>query len=100
MTHSHALDLEIVARALQRTDARFVGLIGSETKAAKFRSRLRQRGVDPSGLVSPIGLFKAGKHPAEVAVSAVAQILETLRSASSQLASASHHADPSRLSQR
>jgi xanthine dehydrogenase accessory factor len=77
MTHSHALDLEIVARALQRTDARFVGLIGSETKAAKFRSRLKARGIDASRLVSPIGLFKAGKHPAEVAVSAVAQLLET-----------------------
>ena len=76
MTHSHALDLEIVARALQRTDARFVGLIGSETKAAKFRSRLCARGMDPSRLVSPIGVFKAGKHPAEVAVSAVAQILQ------------------------
>jgi xanthine dehydrogenase accessory factor len=100
MTHSHALDLEIVARALQRSDARFVGLIGSETKAARFRSRLKARGIDASRLVCPIGLFKAGKHPAEVAVSAVAQILETLRSASSQLASASHQADPSRLSQR
>ena len=76
MTHSHALDLEIVARALQRTDARFVGLIGSETKAAKFRSRLRARDVDPSRLVSPIGLIKAGKHPAEVAISAVAQLLQ------------------------
>jgi xanthine dehydrogenase accessory factor len=78
MTHSHALDLEIVARALQRKDVRFVGLIGSETKAAKFRSRLRARGIDASRLVSPIGLFKAGKHPAEVAVSAVAQLLQEL----------------------
>jgi xanthine dehydrogenase accessory factor len=79
MTHSHALDLEIVARALQRTDVRFVGLIGSETKAAKFRSRLKQKGLSDQELkrlVSPIGLFKAGKHPAEVAVSAVAQILD------------------------
>jgi len=86
MTHSHALDLEIVARALLRTDVRFIGLIGSETKAAKFRSRLRARGIDSSRLVSPIGLFKAGKHPAEVAVSAVAQLLqvrqeETVRAA-------------------
>jgi xanthine dehydrogenase accessory factor len=79
MTHSHALDLEIVARALQRTDARFVGLIGSDTKAAKFRSRLKARGIDPSRLVSPIGLFKSGKHPAEVAVSIVAQLLERPR---------------------
>lgn len=76
MTHSHALDLEIVARVLQRTDVGFVGLIGSQTKAARFRSRLKARGIDPARLVSPIGLFKSGKHPAEVAVSAVAQVLQ------------------------
>jgi xanthine dehydrogenase accessory factor len=76
MTHSHALDFDIVERALRRTDARFVGMIGSETKAAKLRSRLSARGIDAARLVSPIGLFKAGKHPAEVAVSAVAQLLQ------------------------
>ena len=86
MTHSHALDLEVVARALQRTDAGFVGLIGSETKAAKFRPRLRARGIDASRLVCPIGLFKAGKHPAEVAVSAVAQLLELRERAAAQAA--------------
>jgi xanthine dehydrogenase accessory factor len=76
MTHSHALDYEIVERALRRNDARFVGMIGSETKAAKLRSRLKTRGIDAARLASPIGLFKAGKHPAEVAVSAVAQLLQ------------------------
>lgn len=75
MTHSHALDLEIVERALKRNDYRFVGLIGSETKAAKFRARLKAKGIDPAKLVCPIGLFKSGKHPAEVAVSVVAQLL-------------------------
>ena len=79
MTHSHALDLEIVERALKRTDARFVGLIGSETKAAKFRAQLKRKGVDPAKLVCPIGLFKAGKHPAEVAVSVVGQLLTLTR---------------------
>jgi xanthine dehydrogenase accessory factor len=76
MTHNHALDLEIVARVLQRKDFGFLGLIGSKTKAAKFRSGLKARGIDASRLVSPIGLFKAGKHPVEVAVSAVAQLLQ------------------------
>ena len=82
MTHSHALDLDIVERALRREDARFVGLIGSETKAAKFRAQLKRRGLSAGQiqrLVCPIGLFKSGKHPAEVAVSAVAQILEARR---------------------
>jgi xanthine dehydrogenase accessory factor len=76
MTHSHALDLEIVERVLKRTDVAFLGLIGSETKAAKFRLRLRQKDIPAERLVCPIGLVKAGKHPAEVAVSAVAQLLE------------------------
>jgi xanthine dehydrogenase accessory factor len=75
MTHSHALDLEIVERALKRNDARFIGLIGSETKAAKFRARLKARGIDASRLVCPLGLVKAGKHPAEVAISIAAQVI-------------------------
>lgn len=76
MTHSHALDLEIVERVLRRNDFAFLGLIGSETKAAKFRLRLQQKNIATERLTCPIGLVKAGKHPAEVAVSAVAQLLE------------------------
>lgn len=76
MTHSHSLDLEIVERVLRRNDAAFVGLIGSATKAAKFRARLQQRKVPSEKLTCPIGVLKAGKHPAEVAVSVVAQLLE------------------------
>ncbi|HEY7241586.1 MAG TPA: xanthine dehydrogenase accessory protein XdhC [Burkholderiales bacterium] len=86
MTHSHALDFEIVERALRRGDAGFVGMIGSDTKAAKLRMRLGAHGVDASRLVSPIGLFKAGKHPAEVAVSAVAQLLQLRQEAGRGLA--------------
>ena len=76
MTHSHALDLEIVERVLGRNDVAFLGLIGSATKAAKFHARLKAKGIDSSRLQCPIGLVKAGKHPAEVAVSVVAQLLE------------------------
>ena len=97
MTHSHALDLEIVERVLRRRDFAFLGLIGSQTKAAKFRARLRQRGFSEEqlqALVSPIGLFKAGKHPAEVAVSAAAQLLalQTLSVRTVQAQSASRAA--------
>ena len=76
MTHSHSLDLEIVERILRRNDVAFCGLIGSDTKAAKFRARLQRRDLSTQMLVCPIGLFKAGKHPAEIAVSVVAQLLE------------------------
>jgi xanthine dehydrogenase accessory factor len=75
MTHSHALDLEIVERVLRRSDYAFLGLIGSETKAAKFKLRLHQKDLPTDRLVCPIGIFKGEKHPAAVAVSAVAQLL-------------------------
>lgn len=78
MTHSHALDLEIVEHVLRRKDFTFLGLIGSKTKAAKFRLRLKRRQFSEKeleNLACPIGLYKGGKHPAEVAVSAVAQLL-------------------------
>jgi xanthine/CO dehydrogenase XdhC/CoxF family maturation factor len=38
MTHNHALDLEIVARAIKR-DFAYLGLIGSERKWARFQKR-------------------------------------------------------------
>ena len=75
MTHSHALDFDIVERVLKRSDYRFLGLIGSETKAAKFRARLARKGLPAERLVCPIGIVKAGKHPAEVAVSVAAQLI-------------------------
>ena len=92
MTHSHALDLELVERILRRGDAGFTGLIGSHTKAAKFRSRLLQKNLPAERLVCPVGLFKGGKHPAEVAVSAVAQLL-----ASAPRPAASGQAEPALL---
>ncbi|MDW8470161.1 MAG: xanthine dehydrogenase accessory protein XdhC [Burkholderiales bacterium] len=84
MTHSHALDLAIVERWLRRGDFAFLGLIGSQTKAAKFQAALARKGLAPEAiarLVCPVGLFKAGKHPAEVAVSALAQVLERVHRA-------------------
>jgi len=79
MTHSHALDLEIVEAVLQRGDAAFVGLIGSLTKARRFRLQLRQKGFSETQidtLQSPLGLSTVpGKSPAEVAVSIAAEVI-------------------------
>jgi xanthine dehydrogenase accessory factor len=78
MTHDHALDYRLVAAALQG-QARFVGLIGSATKRARFRSRLLKDGVDEAALgriVCPIGLPGIpGKEPAVIAASVAAQLL-------------------------
>jgi xanthine dehydrogenase accessory protein XdhC len=78
MTHSHALDLEIVAAALAG-DAAFVGLIGSATKRATFRRKLRARGMADAviaRLSCPIGLpGLRDKRPAVIAASVAAQLV-------------------------
>lgn len=79
MTHSHDLDLALVAAILARGDAGWVGLIGSATKRARFEARLRERGLPAAGiaaLVCPVGLAGlAGKEPGVIAVSIAAQLL-------------------------
>ncbi|MCF3933564.1 xanthine dehydrogenase accessory protein XdhC [Acuticoccus sp. M5D2P5] len=75
MTHSHAVDLEIVAAALSRPFA-FLGLIGTATKRAIFTRRLAERGLDAARLTCPIGLpFIDGKEPSVIAASVAAQLL-------------------------
>jgi xanthine dehydrogenase accessory protein XdhC len=89
MTHSHALDLRIVERALRRPDFRYAGLIGSETKRARFVKRLALRGLAPeeiARLTCPIGIEGiAGKRPMEIAIAVAAQLLQ-LRSAAARAA--------------
>ncbi len=79
MTHSHALDLEIVAEALRASRFGYVGLIGSATKRARFLSQMRAAGLPEAALaqlVCPIGLAGiAGKDPAVIAASTAAQLL-------------------------
>ncbi len=55
MTHDHQLDFEIVAAALRRPDLPAVGLIGSDTKRARFVSRLARQGIATDKLICPIG---------------------------------------------
>jgi xanthine dehydrogenase accessory factor len=77
MTHDHQLDFAIVAALLARGDMASVGLIGSETKRARFASRLRAQGLDPARMICPIGVPGAGgKLAAEIAISVVAQLLQ------------------------
>jgi len=82
MTHSHQLDFDIVEAALRRKDMTFVGMIGSDTKARRFRTRLSHREFEPQNiqrLISPVGLLDIpGKRPVEVAVSMAAQLIQLL----------------------
>jgi xanthine dehydrogenase accessory factor len=79
MTHSHPLDLRIVAEALAQRRFSFVGLIGSATKRARFLSQMRAAGLTEDALaklVCPIGLKGVeGKEPAVIAAAVAAQLL-------------------------
>ena len=79
LTHDHALDYRLLAALLDETDAGYIGLIGSETKAKRFLTRLKHDGfseTDFSRYQCPVGLTEVGgKRPMEVAVSIAAKIL-------------------------
>jgi len=79
VTHDHALDYRLSAAALSGKAA-FVGLIGSQTKRARFVSRLQADGIDHDRLICPIGLPGiTGKEPGVIAVATLAQLLTIAR---------------------
>lgn len=82
LTHDHALDFLIVAEVLARGDAAYVGMIGSKTKKATFRSWYRDNGGDPAladGVVTPIGgAAVRDKRPTVIAAMAAAEIMAAL----------------------
>jgi xanthine dehydrogenase accessory factor len=85
MTHNHQQDYAILEAVLQRGDARYIGLIGSQTKWRRFQMRLQHRG-HPADYYQqvhcPVGLAEVpGKRPIEVAVSVAGELI------------ALHHAD-------
>ena len=79
MTHNHPLDYQLVEAALNRGDLGYLGVIGSQTKAKRFRMRLAHRKFDAATIdkmISPIGLDAVpGKRPMEVAVSVAGQVI-------------------------
>lgn len=79
LTYSHALDLELCHRLLRR-GFRSCGLIGSATKWARFRSRLRASGHAAEAIeriCCPIGDPALGKHPQAIAVGVAVELLKT-----------------------
>jgi xanthine dehydrogenase accessory factor len=82
MTHDHGLDYALCRKILERNDFAWLGLIGSKSKGARFRSRLARDGVAAetiARLVSPIGVEGVNsKWPAAIAVAVAAQLLQGL----------------------
>ena len=90
MTHDHALDLEVIAKAIKR-DFAYLGLIGSERKWSRFVKRLEQRGFSASEIAKvrcPIGVSKHSKEPNAIAISVAAELLGVLQSSASPSANA------------
>lgn len=79
LTFSHALDLEICHRLLGRP-FQFLGLIGSDTKRARFRKRLASLGHSQpqiDRMVCPIGDPALGKHPQAIALGIAVALLSS-----------------------
>ncbi|MBC6438793.1 MAG: xanthine dehydrogenase accessory protein XdhC [Rhodobacteraceae bacterium] len=77
MTCSHNVDLALCHAALCRGFT-YCGLIGSATKWARFRSRLRSLGhtdAEISRITCPIGDPTLGKHPQAIAVGVAQRLL-------------------------
>jgi xanthine dehydrogenase accessory factor len=90
MTHSHALDLDLVIAALKADRFAYVGLIGSATKRARFTSAMHKMGMAADAierLVCPIGLTTIrDKAPAVIAASVVTQVLMRREAVQAELA--------------
>ncbi len=82
MTHSHPVDLAICHSVLKENKFGFLGLIGSETKRARFIKRFRESGISEEvieRMICPIGIdIGGGRNPAIIAVSVAAQIIKEL----------------------
>ncbi len=88
VTYSHALDLELCHRLLLRGFG-WLGLIGSATKWARFRSRLRALGHQPNAIdriTCPIGDRGLGKLPQAIAIGVAVQLLKMKRKSETEIA--------------
>jgi len=78
VTRGHSHDTDVLAQAL-RTDARYIGMIGSRKKVAEALRTLGERGFSPDDLArvhAPIGLPIGAETPEEIAVSIAAQLIQ------------------------
>ena len=82
LSHSHDLDYDICKALLAHGQFAWVGLIGSKTKAAKFRHRLQHQGFTRgqiSRITCPIGVDGIdSKLPAAIAIAVSAQLLQAV----------------------
>jgi xanthine dehydrogenase accessory factor len=78
MTMGHATDRPILRRALSGGKFPFIGVIGSDAKAAILRNELASDGLTQaqvSRFHCPVGLDFGTNHPHEIAISIAAQLI-------------------------
>jgi xanthine dehydrogenase accessory factor len=81
LTHDPKLDDPALAAAL-RSEAFYIGALGSRKTHAARLSRLAGLGFEAGDLArihGPVGLDIGAVSPAEIAISALAQIIQVLR---------------------
>lgn len=81
MTRGHQDDYACLS-ALLRKDYGYIGMIGSRSKVALTKTRLREDGFSDAAIDSvhtPVGLSIGAQTPAEIAVSIAAEIIQTFR---------------------
>ncbi len=77
MTRGHKNDLDVEDQVL-KTDARYIGVIGSRHKIKTVDGILMERGHSAASLeraISPIGLDIGGETPEEISISIAAQMI-------------------------
>jgi xanthine dehydrogenase accessory factor len=83
VTRGHLEDRKVIEHAL-RFPAAYIGMIGSKRKVKLLWEELKARGVEPDALErvhAPIGLEIGAETPAEIAVSILAEMIQTRRAA-------------------
>jgi len=81
VTRAHQADEPVIEQAI-RTNARYIGMIGSKRKISRMWKKLIERGGDPQRLAevhAPIGLEIGADNPQEIAVCIVAQLIQVRR---------------------
>jgi len=77
VTRGHSHDKTVLAQAL-KTDAGYIGMIGSRTKRDTIYRALKQEGftqTDIDRVHSPIGMDIGAETPEEIAISIVAELV-------------------------
>lgn len=83
VTRGHKEDMRVLAWAV-RTDARYVGMIGSKRKVLSVYKALEEEGYKPEEferVYAPMGLEIGALSPEEIAISIVAELIAVRRNA-------------------